>query len=298
MPPSAADRPSSRHADPIVVDFHRTKYGRELLVDAAMVSSMPTFFRDDRAHTLNFHDILIVTRGRGRYWLDGVAHPVGRGAVFFTLPRQVRQWQAHGLEGGCLFFTAEFVEDFFRDDRFLRDLACFRPGRPSAELQLRPAALRTTLRRFASMADEIRHLRRGADHLLRAILYEMLVSLERNYIEQWGPPAAGTVHPQVDRFLALVERRFRRDHRLSQYARELGVTPGHLRHLCRRYLGVPAGEVIRGRLAIEARRLLRHSARPVAEIGRSLGFADPAYFARFVRRETGKPPGALRAAAD
>jgi len=52
--------------------------------------------------------------------------------------------------------------------------------------------------------------------------------------------------------------------------------------------------VIRQRLAVEARRLLRHSPAPVAEIGRELGFVDPAYFARFVKRETGKPPSALR----
>ncbi len=278
------------------VDFHRTKYGRELLVDAAKVSSMPTFLRDGRPHTLSFHDILIVTRGRGRYWLDGATHPVRRGAVFFTLPGQVRQWEVEGLDGACLFFTAEFIEDFFRDDRFLRDLAFFRAARPSSELLLTRGRLRGALRRFGAMEEEIRNRRAGVEHLLRAILYEQLVSLQRDYVERWGEPSTPSVHPQVERFLALVERRYRQDHRLRGYARELGVTPGHLRHLCRHHLGLSAGEVIRRRLAVEARCLLRHSSATVAEIGRELGFVDPAYFARFVGRETGKTPSALRAA--
>ncbi len=291
-------RPSPRQppeGTPHRVDFHRTKYGRELLVDAARVSTMPTFFRDNTPHTLSFHDILIVTRGRGRFWLDGVPLPIQRGGVFFTRPGQVRQWEVTGLDGACLFFAAEFVEDFFRDPRFLHDLAYFRVGRPSPEVGLPPARLRAALRRFGVMVDEIRGYRADTEHLLRAILYELLVSLERDYIGRWGPPGASSSHPLVDRFVALVEQRFRQQHRLAIYARDLGVTPGHLRHLCRIHLGHSAGVVIRQRLTVEARRLLRHSGLTIAVIAATLGFADPSYFGRFVRRETGQSPGSLRA---
>ena len=54
------------------IAFHRTKYGRELLLDAAYLREMPGFIRTNgTAHSLDFHDILLVTGGSGRFLFDG-----------------------------------------------------------------------------------------------------------------------------------------------------------------------------------------------------------------------------------
>ena len=97
----------------------------------------------------------------------------------------------------------------------------------------------------------------------------------------------------MDRFLDLVERDFARGRRLGDYASALRLTPGHLSALCRASLGKSAGACVRDRLALEARRLLRYSGQGAAEVGYALGFDDPAYFARFVKRETGHSPSDL-----
>ena len=55
------------------VDFLKTKYGRELLVDASMTSQLRDFDRGGAPHTLTFFDILLVTAGRGTFELDGTA---------------------------------------------------------------------------------------------------------------------------------------------------------------------------------------------------------------------------------
>src|SRR5262245_35578295 len=77
---------------PETVDFHRTKYGRELLVDAGDVSRYAQFTHGGRPHRLAFHDVLLVTRGRGSFFLDGRRHFVAPGVVLFTGPGEVRQW--------------------------------------------------------------------------------------------------------------------------------------------------------------------------------------------------------------
>jgi AraC-like DNA-binding protein len=59
-------------------------------------------------------------------------------------------------------------------------------------------------------------------------------------------------------------------------------------------IGLTAGELIRARLLLEAKRLLLHSELTVAEIGYELGFEDPSYFSRFVRREIETSPVELR----
>jgi hypothetical protein len=50
------------------VAFDRTKYGPEILVDVAWVHDIPTFILD-RAHRLEFFEIVLVTRGTGVGWL-------------------------------------------------------------------------------------------------------------------------------------------------------------------------------------------------------------------------------------
>jgi AraC-like DNA-binding protein len=74
----------------------------------------------------------------------------------------------------------------------------------------------------------------------------------------------------------------------------LGVTTSHLSDSMRLETGLTAGELIRARLILEAKRLLLHSELTIAEIGYELGFGDPSYFSRFVRREIKTSPAEFR----
>jgi AraC-like DNA-binding protein len=275
------------------IEFHRTKYGRELLIDAAFVRQMPTFLVKG-PHELAFHDILVVTRGRGRFRLDGVPHRVVPGVAFFTRPGELREWRVAGLDGACLFFDREFVREVFADPRFLDQFPYFADGRPSAALRLAPAERRRFLSRFREMQREIAALEDDAPDALRAVLYETLVLLGRAYAARFGAPAR--VRGLVERYRALLERDFARRHRVAEYARELGVSPGHLNALVRAGLRSSAGALLRERRALEARRLLAYGGLQAAQVAERLGFDDPAYFARFMRRETGRSPTELRGA--
>jgi AraC family transcriptional activator of pobA len=282
---------------PHAVEFRRTKYGRELLIDAAFVRAMPTFLNVPNPHQLRFHDILLVTSGRGTFTLDADPHRVAPGVVLFTRPGELRAWNVSGLDGACLFFTQEFVAEAFADARFLERLAFFRADRPTAALALAPAQRRVFLARFGAMQRELRTLRSDAPDALRAVLYELLVLLNRWYTKQHGERPRREPRTLVERFVELVERDHARRHRVADYAAELGVSPGHLSVLCRAARRESASRILRRRLTLEARRLLVHSDLSAAQVGFRLGFDDPAYFARFFRREAGRPPTAFRARA-
>jgi AraC family transcriptional regulator, transcriptional activator of pobA len=287
--------PRSARWTPQVVEFHRTKYGRELLLDAAFVRAMPTFLSVAGPHVLRFHDILLVTRGRGTFRLDDEDCRVAPGVMLFTRPGELRAWDVSGLDGACLFFAEEFVAEAFADVRFLDRLAFFHDGRPSAALALAPDERKAFLSRFHSMQREIQALRDDASHALRAVLYDLLVLINRWYAKRHGSASSAPVNGVVERFRELVEREHTRWHRVSDYAAELGVSPGHLNALCRATLRCSASRVVRQRLTLEAKRLLAFSDMTAAEVGFRLGFEDPAYFARFFRREAGQPPTAFRA---
>ncbi len=277
------------------VAFLRTKYGPEVLVDVDWVGKMPTFLREGRPHVVEFYDVLLVTRGSGSFWLDARHVRVRPGQVIFTSPGEVRRWAARGLEGLCLFFPALFLEEFFHDPMFLRRLPFFHVPGSAPPLELSGASALRMRRGLTAMRRELRALRPDSVHLLRARLYETLITLGRQYALAHGADAERDPHPLALRYDRAVERDASRCHRVADYARELGVSASHLNALCRRHLGRSAKKVIQDQLLSRARRLLLYSDDSAARIGYALGFQDPSYFARFFRAATGRSPSGFRA---
>ncbi len=290
-----ATTPASRQPvpGPELIAFHATKYGREILVDTAWVHEMPTFILD-RPHALRFYEIMLVTRGKGWFWLDGTRHAVRPHVVLFSSPGEVRSWQVSDLDGICLFFPALFLEEFFQDPMFLHRLPYFHAQPGNAALRLPPSASVRLRRKLLAMHREMKTLRGDVVHLLRARLYELLIMLGRDYTAANGPESERSPHFLTMKYGELVERDAFRRHQVADYARELGVSPGHLNLLCKRHLGSSAKKVIQDRLTTEARRLLLYSSESAERIAHRLGFDDPSYFTRFFRRASGRSPGAFR----
>jgi AraC family transcriptional activator of pobA len=88
-------------------------------------------------------------------------------------------------------------------------------------------------------------------------------------------------------FEAMVDQRFRDHLGVADYAQALSVTPVTLTRACRAVLGRSPGDIIQDRLLLEAMRYLRHTAASAKQISDRLGFADPAYFARFFKARSG-----------
>ena len=102
---------------------------------------------------------------------------------------------------------------------------------------------------------------------------------------------------QVERFRTLVDRDFRVRRPLDDYAAELGISAGQLTRQCRDVLGLSSLEVINARIVHEAERELVYSNLSIKQIAAVLGFADEAYFGRFFRKQTGRPPSEFRQTA-
>ena len=261
-------------------------------MDVAWIRDIPTFLLD-RPHQLSFHDLTLVTRGRGSFWLDDCEYRVEPGVILCTSPGQVRRWKVETLDGLCLFFPAEFLESYFSDPLFLHRLPYFGAVPGAATVSTTGRDRRRLTRVLSEMHHELRRLRGDSSHALRARLYEVLVSVSR-----WHEAQHNGAHHAPDRvtvrYRALVAAEARSEHRVAPYARQLAVSPNHLNALCRRHLGLTAKQVIGERLGIEARRLLRHSDASIAEIAFALGFCDPSHFTRFFRRHAGCGPRTYR----
>ena len=83
---------------------------------------------------------------------------------------------------------------------------------------------------------------------------------------------------------------------MALLAARLGVSTSTLTRICKDVLEHSAKEEVDRRVALEAQRLLVHSASTAAAIGELLGFSEPTNFVKFFRRRVGTTPEAFRQA--
>lgn len=224
--------------------------------------------------------------------------PAERPSLVLVGPGQVHRWEQRAeIRGTVVSFTGAFFDGREPPPSTLADygfayqggLPPVLPAEPELEAEVAPLVARCE-REYAERAP------RWAE-AIRAALRLILASALRAHRREVPPPEAAGAGREIVRHLQeLVEAKFRRQSSVAAYARELGVSAGHLNALVREASGETAGELIRARILLEARRLLIHTELTVAEISYHLGYEDPSYFAKAFRRANGRSPGAFRAA--
>lgn len=137
----------------------------------------------------------------------------------------------------------------------------------------------------------------GIEHsfALKALLQLILIDILR--LADQRQPQQKTRKEDIrifHRFNQLIETHYKEHLTLSQYATTISITEARLNDICRRLAGLPSKRLMMDRLIQEARRLLSFSSASITEIGYELGFKDPAYFARFFRKNTGVTPNKYR----
>jgi AraC family transcriptional activator of pobA len=165
-------------------------------------------------------------------------------------------------------------------------------GEVSPVVRLKPKQGEQAQNLFREISQEFQKQENLAVEMIHHQLRSLMVHLARLYAATSPAPFAAI--GLVRRFHQAVERSFRASTSVRDYAQMLGVTTSHLTASLRLETGLTAGELIRARLLLEAKRLLLHSELTIAEIGYELGFEDPSYFSRFVRREVETSPVELR----
>ncbi|SEN18814.1 AraC family transcriptional regulator, transcriptional activator of pobA [Duganella sp. CF517] len=96
------------------------------------------------------------------------------------------------------------------------------------------------------------------------------------------------------RFRAEVERHFKEQWQVGQYADVLKASPVRLNRLCLKLSGKSAFDITQDRLMLEACRKLTYVPASIASIAYELGFQDPAYFSRLFKKRMGVTPKEFR----
>jgi YesN/AraC family two-component response regulator len=98
----------------------------------------------------------------------------------------------------------------------------------------------------------------------------------------------------VRRGIDYITRFYREPLQLKRIADRVELSLFHFARLFRKEMGVTPNDYLNRYRIEQAKRLLLHSNKPVAQIGTMVGLNDPTYFARMFRRHTGKTPKRFR----
>jgi AraC-like DNA-binding protein len=232
----------------------------------------------------------LVTGGNGSHAIDLNELDLSRGSLFLILPNQVHHLtKSVDLKGHAVLFNDQVIANW------RGHLPAWTLLRTQQRFQVRvaPAALPAWTRRFKDIVSELsvgdRYTMDAVGHSIGLFLIHVVRLIQDR-------PAQRPKVPQdfLYNFQQLIEQHFRDLKSPSQYADQLHITANYLNSLCKIRAVKSAGELIRQRILLEAKRLLAHSDKSVSEIAFQLQFEDNSYFGRFFKRYTGKSPGVFR----
>jgi AraC-like DNA-binding protein len=248
---------------------------------------MDSLRNDPRRLQPHFHEFfqIYLVEGRATVMVDFQDYQAQSAAAFFISPGQVHTVRpGRGLQGVTVSFTQAFFDDEAPPPSRLLELPFFFPDDAQPWLKLPKNEVPQIVSLFQTLCEEYDSALSDAEEMLRATLRLLLLRLARLYVSaspQRKPTRSMTL---VRQFHGELEKHFRRETSIGAYANLLGVTPNHLNDVVQEQTGHSAGEIIRRRRLLDAKRMLSHSQMSVSEIGYALGFEDPSYFARFFRR--------------
>ena len=270
-----------------VIKFRRDKHGDELMVDVVTLDTIRKSKGFQEVLRQSFYGVMLTTGGSGEVEVDGVAGSARKGLVAFARPGDVcTVREDNGLTALELIFERDFLLSFFSDPHFLDSLPYYSHLRPSSYLVLDESLYNKIVGFFVEIQIEIANERDV--HLLRALLYEVLVLLQKAFPIETKKPV--NAESRVVRFQELVNEHFATETGVNFYADKLCVTPNYLNRIVQRTLGQTTKAYIQSRRIDEAKHLLRYSAMPIGLISDRLHFDTPSYFVRAFTKVTGQTP--------
>lgn len=129
-------------------------------------------------------------------------------------------------------------------------------------------------------------------HSFQIFLYE-LKALSMQFAES-SSTAVSRKESLVMNFTSLVQKQFKSERNLQQYAQQLFITPKYLTETVKEITGKNAGEIIDNFVVLEAKILLDNPKLSIGEITEMLHFSDQSFFGKYFKRHTGFSPKEFR----
>jgi AraC family transcriptional activator of pobA len=247
------------------------------------------------AHRHTFYHLVLFTQGAGSHTIDFESFKVKRYQVYFMIPGQVHSWNFEGFTDGYIInFSSAFFQTFLLTPAYPENFSFFSGDLNDAVIDLPESLQPRIFSLFEEIIKEWESKEAQNTDMLRLLILQVFILINRLNTSPGNKGPASYNHTVLKNFQKLIEEHFIKLKLPKDYADLLYITPNHLNAVCKDILGMQAGEVIRKRTLLEAKRLLINPQLNIAEIALKLNFSDNSYFTKFFKKTEGITPEEFR----
>lgn len=253
-------------------------------------------FIPEKPHRHTFHQILYVEEGTGIHKIDFEDYSIDSPIIYFISAGQVHDliFKKQVTKGYLINFNAEFFTSFLSKSHCIDKLPFFRINGNFTSYQIKKDKAEELKEIFDKINFEYKQQKRKSEDLIRIYLLELfyfILNDEENTDENINITNQRIL---INKFQKLVEENYTAEHYPKFYADKLAITANYLNFVCRTFAGKKAGEIIRNRIILEAKRLLINSELSISQISFQLGFEDNSYFTKFFKTHARISPSEFR----
>ena len=248
-----------------------------------------------QAHKHTFYHLVFFTEGAGSQTIDFQKFEVKPYQIYFMIPGQVHHWAFEGkVDGYVVNFSPKFFQSFLLKPDYLEQFPFFSGNANEAVINVEENLRIKLIGIFEKLLSETVENQRTTLDMVKLLLLELFILIGRTVITPQLKQTSPYNLTLLKNFKNLIETNYINNRLPKDYAELLYITPNHLNALCNDLLGIPAGEVIRNRVVLEAKRLLVNPQLGITEVANHLNFADNSYFTKFFKKQAGITPEEFR----
>lgn len=247
-------------------------------------------------HKHDFYHFMFFAKGSGEYTIDFVKFDIKPGTAYFMIPGQVHNYaMADETHIYLVNFSETYFQSFLRDAQYFERFPFFLGNINDSVVKLKDELQGKIVQLFDNMIEESHHHREMGGDMIKLWLLEALMLIAAQCKEKGiKKEFSQKRNTMISSFKKLVDEHFVRLSLPKDYAALLFVTPSYLNQLSQKTLGKTAGEVIRDRKLLEAKRMLVSQDLNISQISHDLNFADPSHFSKFFKKYTRSSPEDFR----
>ena len=247
-------------------------------------------------HKHNFYHVVFFTEGKGNHTIDFERFEVKPNQVYFMAPGQVHSWNFEGTaEGYIINFSASFYQSFLLRSDYLEQFFFFDGHAQESVIDVPKDIQTQIIAAFEAILTEAKSNSKMKMDLIRVLMLQIFIRIAQLRNEDiLHTSENGYNYTLLSNFKRLIELNYNKLKLPKEYAALLYITPNHLNALCQDILNLSAGELIRNRIILEAKRLLVNLDLSISEIAYRLNFSDNSYFTKFFKKHVGITPDEFR----
>jgi AraC-like DNA-binding protein len=267
--------------------------------DDLLVSRFASYLDSHRnlffPHRHSFYHLVLFTTGAGMHTIDFEHFKVQPGQIYFMIPGQVHSWSFEGFTDGYIInFSASFIQSFVLQSGYLDGFSFFSGNLKDAVVNLPADSFEFVKNLFEQIITEITKPAQAGSDMVRLLMLQMFIHINRLNVKADTTGKLTYNQTLLKNYQNLIEQHYTDIKLPKDYAELLYITPNHLNAVCKDLLNVSAGELIRNRTLLEAKRLLTNPQLSISHISLKLNFSDNSYFTKFFKKAVGITPEEFR----